>query len=174
MSSEVVRFLAPIWVLLGGAIVGYGLCARRNATALSRGCYAVAVLWVLAGALVNATILVFGGSYSGFADGAYVDFVHDTWESLVVPHQTLFVGLLVAFEALAGGIVLVPGLPRRVGLIALIGFNVALVSFGWGFYLWSLPVGTGLVLLLREEQRRAAPVVAGSERRHLGQVPAAR
>lgn len=173
MSSEVVMFLAPVWVLLGGAIVGYGVRAGRSATALSRGCYAVAVLWVLAGALVNAAILGFGGSYSGFADGAYVDFVHDTWESLVVPHQTLFIGLLVAFEALAGGIVILPGLPRRVGLAALVAFNLALLSFGWGFYLWSIPVGTGLVLLLRAELRRTAPVIAGRNRPNVGRVPAA-
>jgi hypothetical protein len=162
MSPEVVRVLAPVWVLLGATIVGYGVRARHREQALSRGCFAVAALWVLAGALVNAAILVFGGSYSGFADGAYVDFVHDTWESLVVPHQALFIGLLVAFEALAGGLVLVPGRARQAALVAMIGFNVALLSFGWGFFLWSIPVGTGLVLLLRAERRRGAqPADAG-------------
>ncbi|MGY2874483.1 putative membrane protein YphA (DoxX/SURF4 family) [Marmoricola sp. URHA0025 HA25] len=87
---------------------------------------------------------------------AYVGFVKDTWESLVVPHQTVFIGLLVAFEAVAGAAVLFPGRVRRSGLVALIAFNVALVSFGWGFLLWAVPVATGLVLLLRAESRRAS------------------
>jgi hypothetical protein len=162
MSPELLRVLAPVWACLGATILVYGVRARRREHALTRGCFAVAVLWVLAGALVNAAILVFDGSYSGFADGAYVDFVRDTWESLVVPHQVLFIGLLVAFEALAGGLVLVPGRARQAALVALIGFNVALLSFGWGFCLWSIPVGTGLVLLLRAERRRGArPAGAG-------------
>ena len=160
MSPELVMVLAPVWVILGATIVGYGVRARRCDQALTRGCLAVFVLWVVAGALVNAAILVFGGSYSGFADGAYVGFVRDTWESLVVPHQVVFIGLLVAFEGLAGSLVLVPGRVRQAALVALVGFNVALLSFGWGFYLWSVPVGTGLVLLLRAERRRGSPRAA--------------
>jgi hypothetical protein len=160
MSPELVMVLAPVWVLLGATIVRYGVRARQREQALTRGCFAVFALWVLAGALVNAAILVFGGSYSGFADGAYVGFVRDTWESLVVPHQVLFIGLLVAFEALAGSLVLVPGRGRQSALVALIAFNVALLSFGWGFYLWSVPVATGLVLLLRAERRRPSRLPA--------------
>jgi hypothetical protein len=155
MSPELVMVLAPVWVLLGATIVVYGVRAGHRERALTRGCLAVAVLWVLAGALVNAAILVLGGSYSGFADGAYIGFVRDSWESLVVPHQVLFIGLLVAFEALAGSLVLVPGRARQSALFALVFFNVALLTFGWGFYLWSVPVGTGLVLLLRAERGRA-------------------
>jgi hypothetical protein len=169
MDPKLVAVLGPVWVALGVTVVVYGVRARRDERALVRGCVAVSVLWILAGALVNAAILAFGGSYSGFADGAYVDYVHDTWESLVVPNQGVFIGMLIAFEALAGVLVLMPGRLREAALVALIAFNVALLSFGWGFYAWSFPVATGLALLLKAERRRAGtqsqasgpPAVAG-------------
>ena len=140
------------------------LRAGRSVRALRIGCLAVSALWVLAGAAVNAGILVAGGSYSGFADGAYVSFVHETWESLVVPHQVVLIGLLIAFEATAGVLVLWPGRPRQVALTAVIACTVALVSFGWGFLVWSVPMTVALVLLLKAERRRSA---AAARRREL-------
>jgi uncharacterized membrane protein YqjE len=73
-----------------------------------------------------------------------------------VPHHHFFIGLLVAFEAVAGLLVLIPGLARQLGLVALIAFTLAVVSFGWGFCLWSVPMTVALVLLLRAERRRMA------------------
>jgi hypothetical protein len=160
MGGNVIAILGPIWAALGLAIVVYGIRAQHDHGALVRGCIAAGLLWIGGGALVNGAILALGGTYSGFADGAYVAFVHDTWESLVVPHQTVFIGLLIAFEATAGTLVLVEGPLRRIALWALIGFNLCLLSFGWGFYLWSVPVGSGLALLLRAEKRRAAGIGA--------------
>jgi hypothetical protein len=74
----------------------------------------------------------------------------------VVPNHTLFIGLLVVFEALAGILVLFPGRPRQLALLALIGFNAAVVSFSWFFVFWSTPVVVALGLLLRAERRREA------------------
>ena len=158
MSSEALSVLGPTWAVLGAIVVVCGVRARHSERALAWGCVAVSVLWVVAGAAVNAGVLVLNSSYTGFADGSSVAFVRDTWESLVVPNQSIFIGLLVAFEALAGALVLVPGRPREVALAALVAFNVALLSFGWGFLIWSVPVGTGLVLLLRAERRRSGDV----------------
>lgn len=155
MSSEALTVLGPIWAVLGATIVVCGVRARHSERALAWGCVAVSVLWVVAGAAVNAGVLVLDSSYTGFADGSPVAFVRDSWESLVVPNQGIFIGLLVAFEALAGALALVPGRPRQVALASLVAFNVALLSFGWGFLIWSVPVGTGLVLLLRAERRRS-------------------
>lgn len=168
MSSEALSVLGPIWAVLGAIVVVGGVRARHSERALAWGCVAVSVLWVVAGAAVNAGVLVLDSSYTGFADGSPVGFVRDTWESLVVPNQGIFIGLLVAFEALAGALVLVPGGPRQVALAALVAFNVALLSFGWGFLLWSVPVGTGLVLLLGAERRRAEKDVGAQISRRRG------
>jgi hypothetical protein len=98
---------------------------------------------------VNGYFLARGGDYSGFADGASTDFVRDTWESLVLPHHVLFIGLLIAFEAIAGVLVLFEGVVRQTALLLLMAFNVALVPFGWGFLIWSAPMVVALGLLWR-------------------------
>lgn len=152
--GDAVMFLGPIWVGLGVTIAVCAIRAARSSTALRRGCQAVCVLWVAAGAAVNAALVLAGRSYSGFADAAWLDQVRDSWESLVVPHQRLFIGALVAFETIAGLLVLVPGRPRQLALATLIAFNVTLVFFGWGFLLWSAPITAALVALLRAERRR--------------------
>jgi len=79
-------------------------------------------------------------------------------------HQVVFIGLLIAFEATAGVLVLWPGRPRQVALTAVIACTVALVSFGWGFLVWSVPMTVALVLLLKAERRRSA---AAARRREL-------
>lgn len=56
--------------------------------------------------------------------------MRETWESLVVPNHELFIGLLIAFEATAG----------------------ALVSFGWAYLVWSIPLVVALSLLRRAER----------------------
>jgi hypothetical protein len=144
--------LPVIWVGLGVLIVTCSLRAGRSRGAYLVGVAAVSVLWVIAGAGANAYFLARGDSYSGFADGASTSFVRDTWESLVVPHQGLFIRLLIAFEAVAGALVLVQGRIRQTALLLLIAFNVALVSFGWGFLVWSVPLVLALSLLWRADR----------------------
>jgi hypothetical protein len=140
--------LPVVWVALGVVVVVCGLRASRSPCALRIGVVAVSVLWVLAGAGANAYFLARGDDYSGFADGASTT-VRNTWESLVVPHHIMFIGLLIAFEAAAGLLVLVEGGARQLALVLLIGFNIALVSFGWGFLVWSVPMVVALSLLRR-------------------------
>jgi len=157
--------LSVLWVGLGIVIVACSLRAARSRRAYVVGVTAVSVLWVAAGAAVNAWLLARGADYSGFADGASTSFVRETWESVVVPHHGLFIGLLIGFEAATGALVLVEGAVRQWALVLLIGFTVALASFGWGFLVWSVPMVVALSLLWRagrdagrlEEHRRAAP-----------------
>jgi hypothetical protein len=148
--------LPVVWVALGVTVVASSLRARHSPRAYLLGIRAVSVLWIVGGAAANAWFLARGDDYSGFADGAWTSFVQDTWESLVVPHHTLFIGLLIVFEALAGALVLVEGRLRQTALLALIGFNVALLSFGWAYLVWSGPLVTALALLWRvgRESRR--------------------
>jgi hypothetical protein len=134
---------------LGAVVVGASLRAGRSRRAYLAGVRAVSILFVLAGACVNAYFLIRGDDYSGFADGASTAFVRDTWESLVVPNHHLFIGLLIAFEAVVGLLVLVQGRPRQAALALQVAFTVTLVSFGWGFLVWSVPVGFALVQLYR-------------------------
>jgi hypothetical protein len=165
--------LPVLWAGLGIVIVACSVPAARSRRAYVTGVAAVSVLWVVAGAGANAYLLARGGDYSGFADGASTSFVRETWESLVVPHHGLFIGLLIAFEAAAGVLVLVEGAVRQWALVLLIGFTVALVSFGWGFLIWSVPMVVALSLLWRAgrnagrtEDRRGAtpPARAGAVR----------
>jgi hypothetical protein len=156
--------LPVVWAGLGAVIVTCSRRAARSRRAYVIGVSAVSVLWVVAGAAVNAYLRARGADYSGFADGASTSFVRETWESLVVPHHGLFIGLLIGFEAVAGALVLVEGAVRQWTLVVLIAFTVALVSFGWGFLVWSVPMVVALSLLWRagrdagrlQGQRRAA------------------
>ncbi|RYU10655.1 hypothetical protein [Nocardioides iriomotensis] len=137
------------WLALGTVIVVSSLRARRSRRAYLVGVVSVSGLWVVAGALVNALFLSRGDDYSGFADGAPVAWVTDTWESLVVPHHTFFIGLLIAFEAVVGALVLVAGPARQASLLLLVAFNVAVVSFGLAYLAWTVPMVLALTLLWR-------------------------
>jgi hypothetical protein len=67
----------------------------------------------------------------------------------------LFIGLLVAFEAILGVLIVSGGLRTQVGLIGSIGFHLALWLFGWGVTVYSFLMLPALVLLLRAEWRAA-------------------
>jgi hypothetical protein len=143
------------WCVLGLTVVVSAALVNRRERALLWGVVAVALLFVPAGALVNAAYLLAGRDYAGFADASWSALVTDTWESVVVPHHHLFIGLLVVFELVVGLLVLVPGLPRRVALAAMIAFHVALLAFGWTLAVWSVPMVWALARLLRAEVDRA-------------------
>jgi hypothetical protein len=145
-----------LWLTLGATTFVAALRARRSRRALLVGRVALAGLFIVGGALVNAFSLLTGVDYAGFADAAYIPFVTDTWRSLVAPNQGIFIGLLVVFEAAAGALVLSGGRGTRVGIIAVMGFHVALLSFGWFFYVWSIPMLVALALLLRAEREHEA------------------
>jgi hypothetical protein len=81
------------------------------------------------------------------------------WRAVVAPNHYLFIGLLVAFEAVVGLLILSGGRRTRLGLIAAIGFRLAQWLFGWGVTVYSLLMLPALVLLLRAE-RRAATISA--------------
>ena len=144
------------WAVLGVIILGGALLAHRSRTAYLAAIGALAVFYTVAGAAVHAWNLATDVSYSGFADWSWSSFVTDTWESLVVPHEWIFIGLLVVFEATVGVLVLVPGRPRRIALVLIMAFHVALLSFGWAYLVWVVPMVVALVLLLRADGRQAA------------------
>jgi hypothetical protein len=150
--------LQVVWIACAVAIVVAAVRTRRGTDALRMGRLAVAMLYLGAGALVNAVLLATGEDYAKFADQAYIGFVRHTWRSLVVPNHVLFISLLVIFEATVGVLVLSGGRRTQLGLTAAIAFHCALLSFGWGFYLWSIPMIAALTVLLRAERAASRPV----------------
>lgn len=166
MGPEVI-----VWLLLGTITFVAGIRSRHSRRALHVGRLAVGALFVLGGALVNALYLITGTDYAGFADASSLAFVRDTWASVVAPHQEVWIGLLVVFEAIAGGLVWSGGRWATVGLMAIMVFHVLLLPFGWFFYAWSVPMLVGVGLLLRAHQRELAATGAASvDHDHTDQV----
>jgi uncharacterized membrane protein YphA (DoxX/SURF4 family) len=146
--------LLPIlWVGCAAVIVAAAFRCRTDPSALRLGRGAVGALYVVAGAAVNAFFVVRGDDYDGFADGSAIAFVRHTWQDLVVPHPTAWISLLVAFELCVGILAVLGGRKTQLAYVAAIAFHVALLSFGWGFALWSLPMIAALSTLLQEERK---------------------
>lgn len=148
--------LPIIWVTCAVVIVRAAVRSRHDRGALRVGRLGVGALYMGAGAAVNAFFLLRGDDYQEFADGSYIPYVRDTWRSLVVPNHELFISLLIAFELAVGVLALLGGKATQLAYVAAIGFHVALLSFGWGFYLWSIPMMGALTMLLRGEYRPLA------------------
>lgn len=145
--------LSIIWLTCAIVIVVAAVRSRRHEEALRTGRIGVAVLYVGAGAAVNAWFLARGDDYAEFAEGAPLDLVRDTWRDLVVPHHEAWIAALVVFELTVGVLALVGGRWTRVAYGLAIAFHVALLSFGWGFALWSVPMIAALATLLNAERR---------------------
>jgi hypothetical protein len=80
--------------------------------------------------------LVAADAYSPFADAALFGWVYDGWQNIFMAHPSLWALLLAAAELIIA--VLLVNTPR-VGYLAVIAFHLALMLFGWGFWLWSIP-----------------------------------
>jgi hypothetical protein len=152
-DPRVMALLASAWVACALVLVVSGALAGRRRSWRLAGRVATAVLYLAAGAAVNLAFLLGGVDYDGFADGSWSAFVRDTWQTLVVPRHELFIGLLVVFEAAVGVLALLGGRATRLAYVAALGFHVALMAFGVGFWLWAVPVAAAFALLLRAEVR---------------------
>ena len=97
---------------------------------------AVGALFVLGGALVNASYLASGADYAGFADTAHFAWVTDAWRAVVAPNVVPWISLLVVFEATVGALILSGGRRTQLGYVGVIGFYLALWLFG-------VPAGVG-------------------------------
>ncbi|HVV36157.1 MAG TPA: hypothetical protein VHC63_06095 [Acidimicrobiales bacterium] len=144
--------LPLLWIASGAAVMLAAFRSRRDPAAARHGRLAVATLFIVAGAAVNAVLVTFDPkSYAPFADGSYIPFVHHTWRSLVVPHITAWIVLLIAFELAVGLLAVRGGAQTRVAYAAAIAFHLALLSFGFGFAVWVVPMVAALTALWRAE-----------------------
>jgi hypothetical protein len=121
----------------------------------------------LAGAATHVILVTTRpSSYGSFADGSWWPFIAHTWRSVLLPNVHVLIPLLVIYEA-AVGLLILSRAHRRAGIAAAIAFNAALILFGWGFCLWSVPV---IVLLLRFWYLESAPRHT-SDQKPAGHVP---
>jgi hypothetical protein len=93
--------------------------------------------------------------YRHFADGALVPGVQEVWRTVFLADPVAW-GLATAAGEAALGLLLLFGSrgARLLGWSGVIGFHVALMVFGWGFWVWSLPA---LALLVPAALQDVAP-----------------
>jgi len=79
-------------------------------------------------------------AYRHFADASYLPLVTRMWHDVVMARPTVW-GLLLAGGELALGILLLShGRAVQIGWVGVIAFHVLLMAFGFGIWLWSVPV----------------------------------
>jgi len=118
-------------VVLAIATLVSGIVAQWRPRALPVGRLALGVFYAVAGAMVHGLYLATGSSYAGFADAAHVSLVRTAWHFVVAPNQALFIGLLIAFEAAVGVLVLMGGRKAQLGMVGILGMQACLLLFGW-------------------------------------------
>lgn len=90
-------------------------------------------------------------SYQHFADGAYLDFVTDQWNDIVMANPSFWGLLLAAGEILLGVLLLSDGPGARIGWVGVIAFHGLLMLFGPGTWLWCIPALAVLVPTARAD-----------------------
>ncbi len=89
--------------------------------------------------------------YGGFADRALFGFVERGWSDVFMAAPAVWGLLLAGFEIAVGAALLSGGLPARAGWVLASAFQVLLMLFGWGLWLWSVPAVTLFVLGARRD-----------------------
>ncbi len=158
-GAEGIAMEKVMWLVLGATVVVASVRADVSGRAMLVARFALGVLFLVFGALVNAVYLVTDwDSFAAFGEMSQVAFVRDTWASLVVPNTGVFIGLLILGEAVAGVLVLAGGRRFEAGLVGLLGFHVGLLVFGWWLWLYAVPMLAALALLLRAQRRNRVDV----------------
>ena len=91
------------------------------------------------------------GTYRHFADGALFGFVRTGWADMFMAHPAIWALLLAAVEMTLGGLLLAGGGLARWGWTAIGAFQLLLMLFGWGFWLWSVPAIAVISLAARRD-----------------------
>jgi hypothetical protein len=147
---------AVIWVTCAAVVVSAAVRSRRHPSSLRTGRLGVGGLYLVGGAAVNTFFVIRGDDYATFASGSSIAFVRHTWRTLVVPNHHGWIAVLVAFELAVGVLAVLGGRRTQLAYVAAIAFHVALLAFGWGFFLWSVPMLVALGTLLRGERHGPA------------------
>lgn len=113
--------------------------------------------------LIGGFFLVMGGVHLGlvaadaqvylhFADHGLFGFVRTGWREVVMAAPAVYGLLLMTGEVTAGTLLLCGGRAARVGWVAVIGFHVLLLLFGWWVWAWCLPALAALTLLAHRDR----------------------
>lgn len=89
--------------------------------------------------------------YRHFADGSMIPFVRDAWTDVFMAHVVLWALLVMTGELAMALLLLRGGPPAKVGWVGVIAFHLALMLFGWGFWVWSVPALVFLVWAARRD-----------------------
>lgn len=88
--------------------------------------------------------------YRSFADESFVPLVTRAWHDVVMDHPVPWFLALAAAELVLGVLLLRGGRAARAGWAGVLAFQLLLMVFGVGFWLWSVPA---LALLLPVARR---------------------
>lgn len=83
--------------------------------------------------------------YRPFAQSAHFAFVRTGWSEIFMAHPALWGLALAAGETTLGLFLLAGGQRASFAWAAVIAFHLALMLFGWGIWLWSVPALAFLV-----------------------------
>lgn len=108
-------------------------------------------LYLVTGGINAGMVAADPQAYRTFADGSFWTFVTTTWHDVVMAHPYVWFLLLAGGEIALGLLLLRGGRPARWGWAGVITFHVLLMSFGFGFWLWSLPALAFLVPAARAD-----------------------
>lgn len=145
-----------LWTLCGIVTLIAAALARRSKRWLYTGRGAVGVLFIIGGALAHIVNLISGASYTRFADPALFGWVTTTWRTVVPPHHVVLIGLLAAFEATVGALIISGGRRTQVGYAGVIAFYLALWLFGPIEAVWCAVMIPAMVVMLLAERRAAS------------------
>ena len=95
--------------------------------------------------------------YRHFADAALFTFVRDRWSDTFMAAPVFWGLCLFAGETLLGILLLCGGRWARLGWAGVIAFNVLLMLFGFGFWLWCVPALALLFLIARADRPYLTP-----------------
>lgn len=111
-------------------------------------------------------------TYRHFADAALLPFVRDGWADVFMAAPVAWGLGLCAGETVIGALLLARGRAAKVGWCTAIAFHMLLMLFGWGFWLWSVPVLAALLVLARSDwPSLTAPGRHTARRSHRSSAP---
>lgn len=127
---------------------------RRRRRAWERG--VVGCFFVMMSGVHLGLVAADPSVYRHFADHALFGFVRSGWREVFMADPAFWGLCVMGGELVLGGLLLVGGRAARAGWAGVLLFQVLLMLFGPGFWLWSLPAIALLVWLARRDLAKTA------------------
>jgi len=135
--------------VLGPASAARRAAERRAGRGISRrlrrAASAIGGFYLITGGINVGLAVARPHIYDPFADRALFDWVRAAWRTTFATHPAPWAGALAAGEVLVGVALLSGGRWALAGYAAVVAFHLALMCFGFGFWMWSVPVLAAIV-----------------------------